>query len=211
MLNKKFFTHLLNDNYRKSILLKNDRIINDQNLKLKQYATYIVDKHRNDRDDNYKDIKQANYGFCPFDVFMWVAKDRTVKKLLFEFNSINHFLVEDNHSKAVEVAICMLSEFARENKKDIISFDIDKIEAESKKAQEAYDKIQEEIKQLVEDELSKQNTSCNNEQTQDNRMIEMKYDDAQQPLHVTSIWLDEDARKKIPPPEVYDENGKRIV
>ena len=156
MLNKKFFTRLLNDNYRKTIILKNAKTINNPNLKLKQYATYIVDKHRNDRDENYKDIKQANYGFCPFDVFMWVAKDGNVKKLLFEFNTINHFLVKDNHSKAVEVAICMLSEFVKENKKDIMSFDIDKIEAESKKAQEDYDKAREEIKQMVEDEMKKQ-------------------------------------------------------
>ena len=128
----------MNDNYRKSILLKNDKIINDASLKLKQYATYIVDKHKNERDENYKDIKQANYGYCPFDVFMWVSKNGSIKKLLFEFNAINHFLVEGNHNKAVEVAMCMLSEFVRENKKDIVSFDIDKIDAESKKIQEDY-------------------------------------------------------------------------
>lgn len=153
MLNKKFFTRLLNDNYRKTTLAKNNRIINDPILKLRQYATYIVDKHQNDRDENYKDIKQASYGFCPFDVLMWVSKDGSIKKLLFEFNSINHFLVEGSHTKAVEVAICMLSELVKENKKDIACFDIDKIEAESKKAQDEYDKAKEEIKQLVEDEL----------------------------------------------------------
>ena len=155
MLNKKFFTRLMNDSYRRSVLLKNDKIINNASLKLKQYATYIVDKHNNERDNDYKDIKQANYGFCPFDMFMWVSKDGSVKKLLFEFNAVNHFLVEGNHSKAVEVAECMLSEFVRENKKDIVSFDIDKIEAESKKAQEDYDKAREEIKQMVEDEMKR--------------------------------------------------------
>ena len=156
MLNKKFFTRLMNDSYRKSILLKNNKIINHSNLKLKQYATYIVDKHNNERDENYKDIKQANYGYCPFDVFMWVSKDGSVKKLLFEFNAVNHFLVEKNHSKAVEVAVCMLSEFVRENQRDIMSFDIDKIEAESKKIQEDYDKAKEEIEQTIKDELKKQ-------------------------------------------------------
>lgn len=156
MLNKKFFTHLLNGNYRKSVLLRNNKIINNQTLKLKQYATYIVDKHANERDEKYKDIKQANYGFCPFDVFMWVSKDNSVKKLLFEFNAVNHFLIARKHDEAVEVAVCMLSEFAKENKKDIESFDIDRIEAESKKVQEEYDKAKEEIKQIVEDELKKQ-------------------------------------------------------
>ena len=155
MLNKKFFTRLLNDNYRNAILAKNRKIINDASLKLKQYATYIVDKHRNDRDENYKHIKQAGYGFCPFDIFMWVAKDESVKKLLFEFNSINHFLVKDEREHAVEVAICMLSELVKENKKDIKDFDIDRIEAESKKAQENYDKVHEEIKQMIEDEMNK--------------------------------------------------------
>ena len=165
MLNKKFFTRLMNDSYRKSILLKNDKIINDASLKLKQYATYIVDKHNNERDNDYKDIKQANYGFCPFDVFMWVSRDGSVKKLLFEFNAVNHFLVESSHSKAVEAAECMLSEFVRENKKDIVSFDIDKIEAESKKAQEDYDKAKKDIKQMVEDEMKKkkQPSNCSNQ------------------------------------------------
>ena len=169
MLNKKFFTRLMNDSYRRSVLLKNDKIINNASLKLKQYATYIVDKHNNERDNDYKDIKQANYGFCPFDVFMWVSKNGSVKKLLFEFNAVNHFLVEGVHSKAVEAAECMLSEFVRENKKDIVSFDIDKIEAESKKAQEDYDKAREEIKQMVEEEMKKkkQSSDCSNQQNGD--------------------------------------------
>ena len=169
MLNKKFFTRLMNDSYRRSVLLKNNKIIVNASLKLKQYATYIVDKHNNERDNDYKDIKQANYGFCPFDVFMWVSKDGSVKKLLFEFNAVNHFLVKGSHSKAVEVAECMLSEFVRENRKDIMSFDIDKIEAEAKKAQEDYDKAKEEIKQMVEEEMKKkkQPSNCSDQQNGD--------------------------------------------
>lgn len=157
MLNKKFFTRLLNDDYRKSVLLRNDKIVNKPSLKLKQYATYIVDKHCNERDESYKDIKQAGYGFCPFDVVMWVSQDGSVKKLLFEFNAVNHFLVKNEHSKAVEAAMCMLSELVNENKKDIASFDINKIEAESKKAQEDYDKAKAEIKQMVEEEIAAHN------------------------------------------------------
>lgn len=161
MLNKKFFTRLLNDDYRKLVMLRNDKIINSSSLKLKAYATYVVDKHVKERDENYKDIKQANYGFCPFDILMWVSKDGNVKKLLFEFNSVNHFLVKKEHNKAVEVVMCMLSELVKENKKDVICFDIDKIEAESKKAQEDYDKMHEEIKQMVEEQLNRKE---NNEQ-----------------------------------------------
>lgn len=157
MLNKKFFTRLLNDNYRKTILLKNNKTINDPNLKLKPYATYVVDKHNVERDENYKDIKQASYGFCPFDIVMWISKDDSIKKLVFEFNSINHFLVKNKHDDAVEVALCILSELVRENKKDIKCFDIDKIEAECKRLQEDYTKAKEEIKQTIEDEMTKQN------------------------------------------------------
>ena len=146
MLNKKFFTRLLNDSYRKSVLLKNDKIINNQDLKIKQYATYAVDKHNNDRVDIYKDIKLAYYGFSPYDVLMWVSDDGSVKKLIFDFNSVNHFLVSNDCSKAVEVVECMLSELIRENRSSIESFDIDRIEAEAKKIQEEYDKAEEEIR-----------------------------------------------------------------
>ena len=153
MLNKKFFTRLLDDDYRRAVILNNDKAINSPSLKLKAYATYVVDKHAKERDDNYKDIKQAGYGFCPFDVIMWVSKNGSVKKLLFEFNSVNHFLVKQDHKRAVEVVLCMLSELVKESKKDVVCFDIDKIEAESKKAQEDYDRMYAEIKKDIEDKM----------------------------------------------------------
>ena len=169
MLNRKFLTRLLNDDFRKSVLNNNDKIINSSSLRLKAYATYVVDKHAKERDDDYKDIKQAHYGFCPFDVIMWVSKDGSVKKTLFEFNSVNHFLVKNEHCKSVEVAVCILSELVKENKKDVLCFDIDKIEAESKKVQEEYEKAREEIKRMVEEEMKKkkQSSDCSNQQNGD--------------------------------------------
>ena len=56
MLNRKFLTRLLNDDFRKSVLNNNDKIINSSSLRLKAYATYVVDKHAKERDDDYKDI-----------------------------------------------------------------------------------------------------------------------------------------------------------
>ena len=41
--------------------------------------------------------------------------------------------------------------------------------------------------------------------------LKRKYESKQPELHITSVWMDEESRKKIPPPKVYDENGKRIV
>lgn len=169
MLNKKFLTRLLNDGYRKSVLLKNSKIVNDQRLKLKAYATYIVDKHANERDEDCRDIKQAGYGFCPFDVLMWVSTDGSVKKTVFEFNTVNHFLVKNDKAHAVEVAECMLSELVRENRRDIACFDIDKIEAESKRAQEDYETMKVEVKKLVEEELKKRNEIFHESENTDER------------------------------------------
>ena len=92
---------------------------------------------------------------------MWVSKDGSVKKSMFEFNSINHFLVENNHSKAVEVAMCILSELVKENKKDIMSFDIDKIEVESKHMQDEYEQMLDEVKAKVKEELEKTKKEAN--------------------------------------------------
>lgn len=149
MINKKFLTKLLNDNYRQAILAKNAKIIASTSLKLKAYATYIVDKHMKERDDNLRDAKEANYGFCPFDVLMWVANDGNVRKTIFEFNTINHFLKAGLHEKAVDVATCILSELVCENKKDIASFDIDKIEIECKNAIDEYDAMHKKMQDML--------------------------------------------------------------
>ena len=48
MLNKKFITRLLNDDFRRNVMMKNNRLIESKDLKLKAYATYVVDKYNND-------------------------------------------------------------------------------------------------------------------------------------------------------------------
>lgn len=143
MLNKKFLTKLLDDGFRKTIMDRNHKFIESKDLKLKQYATYVVDRYFNDRDQSFIELKEANYGFSPLEILAYVAKDGSIKKYFFEFNIVAHFLKENNHSKAVEVAICMLSELAKENKKDVSCFDIDKIDAYLKKLEAEYVKQQE--------------------------------------------------------------------
>lgn len=138
MLNKKFLTKLLDDEFRNNVLLKNNKIILNPNLKLKQYATYVVDKHMKDRNQLYKTVKSMYYGFTPIDMFAYVSTKNEIKQLVFEFNSINHFLVKNDHKTAVNVAICILSEIVRENKNDVLSFDIDKIDAYVKMIEKTY-------------------------------------------------------------------------
>ena len=135
--------------------MKNQKFVNDPKMKLKQYATFVVDKHNKERKAEFKDMKEAKYGFCPVDVIAYCSKDGTVKKSLFEFNSINHFLVNNDHKNAVEVATCIISELVRENKSDVSCFDIDKIEADMKKCEEDYLKAQEELKKLKEENEKK--------------------------------------------------------
>lgn len=138
MLNRKFLTKVLNEKFRKNIILQNKKYIESNTLKLKQYATYVIDKHKKDRRVDFKDSKEMNYGYSPIDIIAYVAKDGNIKKLLFEFNSINHFLIKNDYAKAIETMICILSQLSVENKKDILCFDIDKIEADAKKAEEEY-------------------------------------------------------------------------
>ena len=65
MLNKKFLTKLLDDNFRKTIIAKNNRLISNPKLQIKQYATYVVDKHTKERNIAFKDDKSMFYGFNP--------------------------------------------------------------------------------------------------------------------------------------------------
>ena len=151
MINRKFLTKLLDDNFRRSIILKNHRYVSSEKMKLKPYATYVVDKYTNDRDKDFIDLKEANYGYSPLEVLAYVSKDGNVKKSLFEFNIVAHFLKKNEHKKAVEVVICILAELVNENKKDVEVFDIDRIEAELKKCEEEYTKMQEEMNKLKEE------------------------------------------------------------
>ena len=66
--------------------------------------------------------------------------------------------MKDEHSNAVEVAICIISEIVRENRKDVCCFDIDKIDADMKKCEEDYLKMVEEMKKMKDDnENAKEN------------------------------------------------------
>ena len=129
MLNKKFLTKLLNDGFRKRIISQNHKAIESTSLKLKAYATYVVDKYVNDRDKAFVEMKEANYGYSPLEVLAYVAKDDSIKKSFFEFNSVAHFLKKNERDKAVEVVICILSEIVNESRKDVVCFDIDKIDS----------------------------------------------------------------------------------
>ena len=156
MLNKKFLTRLLNDSFRKQTLLKNHKFIESKQLKLKAYATYVVDKYVNDRDKAFIDVKEANYGYSPLEVLAYAAEDGSIQTAFFEFNTVSHFLKENAREKAVEVVECILSELAIECKGKIASFDIDKIDVYLKKLEQEYLKQQEEqAKKAKEDESKK--------------------------------------------------------
>lgn len=58
MLNKKLLTKLLNESFCKQVLLRNKKYVGNVSLKLKQYATYVVDKHMKERNMAMKDVKE---------------------------------------------------------------------------------------------------------------------------------------------------------
>ena len=95
------------------------------------------------------------YGFNPVDIFSYVSIDGNLKQLVFEFNTINHFLVKKDHNSAVEVAICILSEIVNENKKDVESFDIDKIDAYMKTTEKQYASTKQQLDKTIENESNK--------------------------------------------------------
>lgn len=149
-MNSKFLTKLLNESFRAQILTKNAKIINDTKLQLNQYATYVVDKHAKDQNLKLKNSREFFYGYDPIDILAYCSVDGSVKKLCFEFKTVNHFLHENNRLVAVDVVKCILSEIVRENKKDILSFDIDKIDADAKQLEEKYKKEIENLKKQKE-------------------------------------------------------------
>lgn len=123
-------------------MLKNSRLIDDRELKIKQYATYVIDKHCKDRDPLFIESKEAGYGYSPIDVLSYVSKSGKVVSSLFEFNTMNHLLKKNQREAAVDAVICILSELTRENKHLVQSFDIDKIDAWVKSIEEEYAKKQ---------------------------------------------------------------------
>ena len=147
-MNRKFLTKILDSAYRRQVIQKNYKLISNKEFRLQAYATYVVDKHAKERKEEFANDRKLGNGFCPVDVLAYCSKNGSIKKFLFEFKPINHFLAKKDYANTVEVAICMLVQLVNENKKDVVCFDIDAIEADAKKAEEEYKKMQEELENI---------------------------------------------------------------
>lgn len=143
MLNRKFLTKLLGSKFRARTIAQHAKLVESKALGLKQYATYVVDKHSKERNMSLSRSREACYGYSPIDVLAYVARDGSIKKSLFEFNTVNHFLAAGDYGSAVEAVACILAQLVHENKKCVACFDIDKIDADAKKAEAEYMKQRE--------------------------------------------------------------------
>lgn len=122
-LTKKKMTKLLNKQFRQSIL---------QSAKLRlgemfQYAKYVVDTQILQRNMTYENDKSSCYGFQPLNIICAIKADGTIEKKLFEFNIINHFLLQHDAESAIEVVMCILQCWLEEDK-SIVSFDYNTID-----------------------------------------------------------------------------------
>lgn len=158
-MNSKFLTKLLNESYRNQLLAKYSKYLSNTDLQLNQYATYIVDKHSKDRKIELKDSREFFYGYDPIDIIAYCAKDGSVKKLCFEFKTVNHFLHDNDRKAAVDVVKCILTEIVHENKHDVISFDIDKIDADAKEIERKYNETMKTIEQQYDENNKKELTT----------------------------------------------------
>ena len=137
MLSKKKITKLLNKVFRKRII---DSVNWNGSMGLKKipaYARYAVDSQIVHRSKEFADKKDAFYGFNPIYPLCAVMQDGTIDTRFIEFNIVNHFLQEMNGEAAVEVVICMLIEWCKENKQ-IKDFDIDVIDKELARVEREY-------------------------------------------------------------------------
>lgn len=146
------YTKFLNDKTRKLFLAENEKLLKDKTMKIPQYAQYVCDLQIINRSKTYENDKKACYGFSPINFLCGIHKDGTMSKTLFEFGILNHFLKNHEGEKAIEVAEVMLIDLVKD-KKTIVSFDIDKIDAELKRIEDAY---LEEQKALAEAEAEKE-------------------------------------------------------
>ncbi len=80
-----------------------------------------------------------------------------------------------------------------------------------RKAEEQRKKEEAEKKKRAEEEKRLEEKRKAKEEYEQYLKLKDKYEKKQPELHITSVWIDEETRKKIPPPKVYDENGKRIA
>lgn len=135
------YTKFLDSSFRRTFLLSNTKLLENPQLKLKQYARYVVDSQILNRSKEHENDKEFGYGFSPINFLCAIHKDGKMSKTLFEFNIVNHFLKEKEGEKAVEVVEVMLVDLVK-NDKTISTFDIDIIDAELKKIEEEYLKAQ---------------------------------------------------------------------
>ena len=105
--------------------------------KIKPYAQYVTDLCIVHRNVEHENDKNWNYGFTPIQCLGACMKDGTISKRFFEFNSVNHFLKDKDGDSAREVVEAVLVEWAKEDK-NIVDFDMDRIDAEFAKIEAEY-------------------------------------------------------------------------
>lgn len=165
MLTGKKLTKLLNKSYRSSIIESIRREAIDQ-MKIAQYARYLADTQIINRSREHKDDKAYGYGFSPINFVCAIHRDGHISKTLFEFNSVNHFLVTQDGDSAVEVLTCILIDLAK-NDKTITSFDPDIIDAELVKIEREYlaEQKKKELEEADKSDLSGDNDDGSVEQS----------------------------------------------
>lgn len=150
-LSKKNITKLLDSEYRSKIL---SMISEEQQIKLMipQYARYVVDSQIISRAEQFKNDKNAYYGFSPISFLCAVMSNGLIDKKLFEFNIVNHFLKDTDGNSAVDVVKCILIMWKKEQK-DIVDFNVEKIDAELVRLDEEF------AKQKTEDNVKAKETT----------------------------------------------------
>lgn len=152
MITKKRLTKLINGGFRKSILGSMSEK-KKAAYKLKQYARYVTDSCIVHRDIEHENDRAWNYGYTPIQCLGACMKDGTIAKRFFEFNSINHFLKDRDGDAACEVVEAILIEWAKEDR-DIVDFDMDRIDAEFAKIEAEYVAEQKRISDVESDIMS---------------------------------------------------------
>ena len=134
MLTKKKITKFLNKKFRQHYLVELPKY---KNKKITSYSQYVVDSQIIHRSKEFADKKDAFYGFNPIYPLCAVMQDGTIDTRFIEFNIVNHFLRQMNGEAAVEVVVCILIEWCKENKQ-IKDFDIDVIDQELARVEREY-------------------------------------------------------------------------
>lgn len=140
---RKKYTKFLNNAFRERFLKESSKILLNRDLQIPQYARYVCDSQILNRSKEHENDKDFEYGFSPINFLCAIHKDGTMSKTLFEFGIVNHFLKLKDGDKAVEVVEVMLIDLVS-NDKSIVSFNIDRIDAELKKIEDEYLKQQSE-------------------------------------------------------------------